>query len=235
MPPVTSPLPLLPTSSPPIPAAPPGPLGAEEILALTFTEKAADEMQARVDRLVPYGQAGTAIHTFHAFGDRLIRDHAFELGLPGEPRVLGRAEAVVLLGSRMEALGLRLFRPLADPTRFLGALVDLFGRARDEDVDPDAYRAHAEGLAGAANDEATVDAAARQLELAGAYAAYERLLVEACAIDHGGQLGLAVGLLGGAGATDPGGHLGPAWRLRRAHPAVREGLRARCRSLLVDE
>ena len=268
MPPVTSPLPLLPTSSPPIPATAPvsleavagllrgldraqrravthgdGPLlvlagpgtgktrvvthriawliatkraRPEEILALTFTEKAADEMQARVDRLVPYGQAGTAIHTFHAFGDRLIRDHAFELGLPGEPRVLGRAEAVVLLGSRMEALGLRLFRPLADPTRFLGALVDLFGRARDEDVDPDAYRAYAEGLAGAANDEATVDAAARQLELAGAYAAYERLLVEACAIDHGGQLGLAL-------------------RLLRDHPAVREELRARYRYLLVDE
>src|SRR3989304_978479 len=134
----------------------------EEILALPFTEKAAAEMQARVDRLVPYGQAGTAIHTFHAFGDRLIRDHAFELGLPGEPRVLGRAEAVVLLGSRMEALGLRLFRPLADPTRFLGALVDLFGRARDEDGDPDAYRADAGGLARAANEEATGKAPARQ-------------------------------------------------------------------------
>src|SRR5690349_11198304 len=45
-----------------------------EILALTFTDNAAREMQARVDLLVPYGQADSAIHTFHAFGDRLIRE-----------------------------------------------------------------------------------------------------------------------------------------------------------------
>src|SRR3970282_287700 len=51
-----------------------------EILALTFTDKAAEEMQVRVDQLVPYGYADTAIGTFHAFGDRLIREFAFELG-----------------------------------------------------------------------------------------------------------------------------------------------------------
>ena len=53
-----------------------------EILALTFTDNAAQEMQARVDVLVPYGQADAAIHTFHAFGDRLLREHAFELACP---------------------------------------------------------------------------------------------------------------------------------------------------------
>ena len=64
---------------------------AHEILALTFTDNAAQEMQARVDLLVPYGQADTAIHTFHAFGDRLIREFAFELGLPGDARLLESA------------------------------------------------------------------------------------------------------------------------------------------------
>src|SRR4029434_4257963 len=46
-----------------------------EILALTFTDKAADEMAVRVDQLVPYGYTDTQIATFHAFGDRVIRDH----------------------------------------------------------------------------------------------------------------------------------------------------------------
>jgi len=45
-----------------------------EILALTFTEKAAAEMENRVDELVPYGFTDIWISTFHAFGDRLIRD-----------------------------------------------------------------------------------------------------------------------------------------------------------------
>ena len=44
-------------------------------------------MAVRVDQLVPYGYTDTAIATFHAFGDGLIRQYALELGLPtGPPR-----------------------------------------------------------------------------------------------------------------------------------------------------
>jgi hypothetical protein len=63
-----------------------------EILALTFTDKAAEEMAVRVDQLVPYGYTDTAISTFHAFGDALIREYALELGLPTDVRVLSRPE-----------------------------------------------------------------------------------------------------------------------------------------------
>src|SRR5688572_822195 len=49
-----------------------------EILALTFTDRAAAEMVERVDRLVPYGHSDARIGTFHAFGDRLLRAHALE-------------------------------------------------------------------------------------------------------------------------------------------------------------
>ena len=41
-----------------------------QILALTFTEKAAGEMEERVDRLVPYGYSKVWISNFHSFGDR---------------------------------------------------------------------------------------------------------------------------------------------------------------------
>src|SRR5262245_18318317 len=49
-----------------------------EILALTFTDKAAVEMVERVDTLVPYGYADVEISTFHAFGDRLLREHVLQ-------------------------------------------------------------------------------------------------------------------------------------------------------------
>ena len=53
----------------------------EEILALTFTEKAAVEMAERVDQLIPYGYAETWIATFHAFGDHVLRGGALDAGI----------------------------------------------------------------------------------------------------------------------------------------------------------
>src|ERR1041384_8119946 len=92
-----------------------------EILALTFTDKAAAEMEERVDTLVPYGYADVEIATFHAFGDELLRGHSLELGLPNDFRVLSRPEQVIFLRDRLFELPLARFRPLGDPTRHLQA------------------------------------------------------------------------------------------------------------------
>src|SRR5437879_10996013 len=47
-----------------------------EILALTFTDKAAAEMEERVDTLVPYGYDDVEIATFHTFGDEVLRGNS---------------------------------------------------------------------------------------------------------------------------------------------------------------
>ena len=52
-----------------------------EILALTFTEKAAREMEERVDVAMPYGYTQMWIMTFHSFCDRILRREAFHIGL----------------------------------------------------------------------------------------------------------------------------------------------------------
>ncbi|MGZ6269923.1 MAG: ATP-dependent helicase, partial [Candidatus Limnocylindrales bacterium] len=205
-----------------------------EILALTFTDKAAEEMQVRVDQLVPYGYADTAISTFHAFGDRVVREFALELGLPTDVRVLSRPETVIFLGERLFDFALDEYRPLGDPTRFLDALATLFSRCKDEDVSPAAYLAHAAALRSTAEAAATaaraVDAtqdavqaadalaegARRQGELARAYARYQELLGAAGFVDFGDQVALAL-------------------RLIRESPAARQVLQARFRYVLVDE
>ena len=114
-----------------------------QILALTFTERAAEEMQARVDLLVPYGQTDTAIHTFHAFGDQLLREYGHEIGRPDDPRVIGRTQAMVLLRDNVFSLGLQRYLPLGDPTRFVGALADLFTKAKEEGIRPDELAVYA--------------------------------------------------------------------------------------------
>jgi DNA helicase-2/ATP-dependent DNA helicase PcrA len=190
-----------------------------EILALTFTEKAAAEMQERVDRLVPYGYTDSVISTFHAFGDRLLRDHALEAGLSDRSTVLSRPEQVIFLREHLFELPLDRYRPLGDPTRFLGALATLFSRARDEDVTPAAYEVAARELsemAAESGDAALIEEAAQQTELAAAYATYERLMRAADRIDFGDQVGLAL-------------------RLLRDHPAILADESGRYRYILVDE
>ncbi len=194
-----------------------------EILALTFTDNAAQEMQARVDVLVPYGQADAAIHTFHAFGDRLLREHAFELGLSAGPRLLTRPELILFLKEHVFELGLERYRPLGDPARFLGSLVDLFARAKDENIAPEALVEDAlrqESLANKSADEslrlALADVAAARSEIAAAYEQYDRLLSSNGYIDHSDQVSLAL-------------------RLLTTRPAVRAGVARRYRYILVDE
>src|SRR3989475_11135249 len=104
----------------------------EEILALTFTDKAAAEMEERVDTLVPYGDADVAIATFHAFGDRLLRDNALEVGLTPDFRVLNRAEQVIFFRDRLFQFPLNHYLPLGDPTRHIQAIISLISRAKDE-------------------------------------------------------------------------------------------------------
>jgi DNA helicase-2/ATP-dependent DNA helicase PcrA len=206
-----------------------------EVLGLTFTDKAADEMQVRVDQLVPYGYTDTAIGTFHAFGDRLIREFALELGLPTDVRVLSRPEVVIFLREHLFEFDLEEYRPLGDPTRFLAALATLFSRCKDEDIAPAAYLDHADRVAAeaaavadalAATDDLTdagrdaADAASetarRQVELARAFGRYQALLASNGFIDFGDQVSLAL-------------------RLVRESPAIREQLQKRFRYVLVDE
>ncbi len=191
----------------------------EEILALTFTDQAAAEMEERVDTLVPYGYADVRIATFHAFGDRLLREHALEIGLTPDVRVLSRAEQVIFLRDRLFELPLRHYRPLGDPTRHLQALITLFSRCKDEDIAPEEYLACAERLAreaAAAGDEEARQRAGQQAELAAACAAYRDLAARAGVIDFGDQIVLAL-------------------RLLRARPYVLGAYQRRFRYILVDE
>jgi len=187
-----------------------------EILALTFTDKAAVEMEERVDTLVPYGYADVQISTFHAFGDHLIRENALELGLTPDFRVLTRAEQVIFLRDHLFELPLRHYRPLGDPTRHLHAILNHVSRLKDEDVAPDEYVAHVEHLLAAAADEDARLAAEEQLELARAYAQYQILMARRGQVDFGDQIVEAL-------------------RLFRSRPHVLRRYQERFTHVLVDE
>ena len=184
----------------------------DEILALTFTEKAAAEMEERVDLLVPYGYTDVTIRTFHAFGDELLRSHAVSVGLSPQFRVLSKAEQLVFLRQHVFELPLEQLRPPRDPTRYLEALARVFARAKDEAVSPQEFLSYAK----AKRAPADRGVGERLLEVAQAYAAYERLLRQAAAVDFGDLVLLAI------------------WLLEQA-PEVLAAVHRRFRHVLVDE
>jgi len=70
---------------------------AEEILALTFTDKAAAEMEERVNQLLPYGYMDLWISTFHSFCERVLKDYALDIGLPNDFKLLDTTASWLLI------------------------------------------------------------------------------------------------------------------------------------------
>ena len=165
----------------------------EEILALTFTDKAATEMEERVDKLLPYGYVNLWVSTFHSFGERILRDWALEIGLPNDFRVLTASQQWMLLRNNLEKFTLDYYRPLGNPTKFIHALLQHFSRAKDEMIAPAEYLKFVQNLA--LDKDADRESATRLAEVADAYHVYQQLLLERSAFDFGDLINHTLALL----------------------------------------
>jgi Zn-dependent peptidase ImmA (M78 family) len=186
------------------------------ILLLTFSNKAAGEMAERIARKRPEAAAAMWIGTFHAFGLDIIRRFRAELGLPKDPRMMDRTEAVELLEEEFPRLRLAHYRHLYDPTQIIADMLAAVSRAKDEVVNAETYGALADAMLAKAADSEAREAAERAGEVARVYAAYEQLKRNAHCVDFGDLVALPVKLLD----TDA---------------AIRETLQAQYDHVLVDE
>lgn len=190
---------------------------SQEILALTFTEKAAGEMEGRVDQLVRYGDTNATIATFHAFGDQLLREYSLDLDLPPEFRVLGSDEQEIFLTERLDLVeDLTELRPTNNPEKYIRHILRVISRAKDELVSPERYAQVADELMAAAKDDEEKRAAGRQTDIAKIYTAYEEFKAQEGVIDFGDQILKLVNFLD-------------------REPTVRRRLQDRYRYVLVDE
>ncbi len=78
----------------------------EAILAVTFTNKAADEMRERILRLAPRSSGEPWVSTFHAFCARLLRRHAPQLHLRSDFPIYDEDDQLSAVRLALEALGL---------------------------------------------------------------------------------------------------------------------------------
>src|SRR4029077_13599653 len=87
-----------------------------EILAITFTNKAAQEMRFRVERLLERGTRGMWLMTFHAACARILRSEATRLGYTRQFTIYDQADARRLTRRCGDELGI-------DPKRFTAAAI----------------------------------------------------------------------------------------------------------------
>lgn len=166
-----------------------------EILALTFTEKAATEMEERVDKALPLGQtADLWIATFHGFAERLLREHGLDIGLTTDFKLLDETAAWVLARNNLDKFNLDYYQPLGNPSKFIKALLKHFSKCKDEMLKPQDYLEYAETYRLdndlRKNEEAALEA--RRLdEIANAYHVYQQLMLDNNYLDFGDLINYA--------------------------------------------
>ncbi len=196
-------------------------LPGEAILGLTFTDKAAEEMKARVADAA--GDRGRMVwlSTFHAFCyQRILQEQN-----PGLT-VLDEYDHWIVLRRNLSRLGLSHFRRTAEPGQYLRDFCEFFARCQDELVTPDDFDGYVgdleKDLAGDSrmlDEDARRERAgeiARMKEVARAYRVSEDVLREGNLCTFGMQLSGAVQEL-------------------RRNDALREALQNTYRYILVDE
>lgn len=188
----------------------------EQILALTFSRKAAQEMQERLQAILPAHLPAPTISTFHAFCAELLRMHGARVGLRQDFELVDDAEGYFLLQNLAENLPLRHYQNLHNPAEPFQHFLKAISRAKDELVSPARYRELAEQMHLHAESEETTQAAERALEVAAVYELYQRALERRGDSDFGGLLMLTVQLL-------------------EQHAEMRAEMEQRYQHILVDE
>jgi DNA helicase-2/ATP-dependent DNA helicase PcrA len=158
----------------------------EEILALTFTEKAATEMEERVDQLLPIGYLDLWIATFHGFCERVLRTYGIDIGLANSFKLFTTVDTWMLVRKNLALFNFDYFKPQGNPTKFIETILTHYSRAKDEGVTPEMYQASVAKLElNAASTEEEELELKKMRELANGYAVYQQLLADNSSLDFG--------------------------------------------------
>lgn len=153
----------------------------KEILALTFTDKAAGEMIDRIGDVMPLGYEEPWVNTFHSFCDRILKLEGLEIGIDPSYKILSYPDQWLMLRKNLFKFKLKYFRPLGNPTKFISAILKFISRLQDENISVEEFKDYVKKFNG---DEKEKEKE-RWEELLHVYEEYEKLKLEKSKMDFG--------------------------------------------------
>ena len=164
----------------------------EEILATTFTEKAAQEIEERVENIIPFGYYDFWISTFHSFCDRILKNYGLLIGIPTNYKLLDKPGQWILIKKNFDKFHfLKHYRPMGNPTKFIHALLNHFSECKNEGIYPEDYLDYIDSLKKDLND---IEKDERLKEIADAYHVYQKLLLDNSYLDFGDLINYTIKL-----------------------------------------
>lgn len=174
----------------------------EEVLALTFTINAAENIRARAGRMLGNRDLDLDVYTFNSFGNDMIYQNSFELGLGREFQLITRNQSWQILYEVLKDADISGIRIGRNPGNFIDSLLSFIEDIKNNLISTEDLRSYLDkkdsilegyrSKALAAEEKKTALAAG---ELFKVYLGYEKTKAERNMIDYSDQVFLPYKLL----------------------------------------
>src|SRR4051794_7793646 len=158
---------------------------ANSVLVLSPSAAGAADVRLRVETLIDSPYDELSVYGARELCERLLRDEALEAGLDPLFAPVSAADRLALLLERIDDLPLRRHEIRGNPAPLLAGFVERIDRLKEEMVRFQDFRRWAEARAAAVASDDERTHAERELEFGQVYAAHDRLLAQAGALDVG--------------------------------------------------
>lgn len=186
-----------------------------QILALTFTDKAAREMADRLEGLIGWDAVQVPVMTFHAFGTEILRNYASHIKRSVRGGLLNDTQKTLLLFQHIERITLSYYGGDNGLYEFLEGVTRFIGNLQNDGVDLEKYGAYVRELS-INRGELHAQDVAEQEDLLALYRLYEEIKLETGTYDYADQLLIPL-------------------QIMQQRPNIAQRLKRQYRYILVDE